>query len=99
LYKLSVTTPDPKLVQQYLKTIANAFDVPIEEGEMVPERPSSETIISPPPPTQKLSFSTPQTKPPPPDSLQLPSAPQGPIVDKEPDFDHLSKRFEILKKK
>jgi hypothetical protein len=71
-------------VNQYLKTIAQAYDVPWEEQVIEP------VVIEPIVQPETLSFSAPV-------KVQEPSAPQ--IVDKEPDFDHLSKRFEILKQK
>jgi hypothetical protein len=98
IHKLSITTPDPKLVNQYLKTIAQAYDVQWEEHMEAPatyEAPTTENQFEPPP---QLSFQPPITK-----AEEVPSAPQIPSVpgnqDKEPDFDHLSKRFEILKQK
>jgi hypothetical protein len=85
-------------VNQYLKTIAQAYDVQWDEhmeASSVSEAPSQETPLGPPP---QLTFQPPTTKP-----DEVPSAPQllgvSANQDKEPDFDHLSKRFEILKQK
>ncbi|KAJ3315918.1 Vacuolar protein sorting-associated protein ist1 [Boothiomyces sp. JEL0838] len=104
IHKLSINTPDVKLVNQYLKTIAQAFDVkfddtakdPVLEEPVVreaPSMPNQSTFVRPQESTISRYSFTP--------SAPLPQETPKPVEhqDAEPDFDHLSKRFEALKKK
>ncbi|KAJ3325181.1 Vacuolar protein sorting-associated protein ist1 [Boothiomyces sp. JEL0866] len=104
IHKLSINTPDVKLVNQYLKTIAQAFDVKFDETlsdpviaepivREAPSMPAQNTFVRPQESTISRYSFTPSA--PLPQETPKSVEPQ----DAEPDFDHLSKRFEALKKK
>ncbi|KAJ3367169.1 Vacuolar protein sorting-associated protein ist1 [Kappamyces sp. JEL0680] len=109
IHKLSISTPDPKLVTQYLKTIAQAYGVEWEDDFAVAEalarwvggsddRPAVDDrdfVVPSAPSHAEIRDSLAPTAPVRASNGTLRNEDDVP----EPDFDSLAKRFESLRKK